>query len=231
MPMDRSGITHLTFDCYGTLVDWESGILTQAGLAFGPAQPFDAVAVLKSFVRHEAALEAGNYVSYRRVLAETIRRIARDLEIELGEDAHLRFAAGLGEWPLFSDTRDALRRLASKYRLVVLSNVDDDLFALTAQQLGVSFEAVITAQQVRSYKPATGHFTLARERLGLGPDNWLHVAQSLYHDHAPAKSLSLRSIWVDRPSRLAGTGLAPATDGRYDARTTTLAEVADLLGV
>ncbi len=89
---------------------------------------------------------------------------------------------------------------------------------------------MVTAEQVRSYKPALGHFQAARERLRLSPDNWLHVAQSLYHDHLPAKSLGLRTVWVDRPTRLTGTGIAPAAQVTPDARTTTLAEVAELLG-
>ena len=120
-------------------------------------------------------------------------------------------------------------RLAARYRLVILSNVDDDLFALTARALPVAFEAVITAQQLRSYKPAPAHFVAASDRLGLHPGNWAHVAQSLYHDHVPARAMGLRTIWVDRPSRLGASGLSPETSAGYDARTTTLAEAADLL--
>jgi 2-haloacid dehalogenase len=230
--MNTNGITHLSFDCYGTLIDWENGILEQAlpRLADAGAKNVDPAKVLRAYVKHEAALEAGPFQLYRDVLAQTFFRIGADLGVQLGVATCAAFADGLGQWPPFPDTIDALRRLASKYRLVILSNVDDSLFDHTARRLGISFDAVITAQQVGSYKPALGHFQVARECLGLSPANWLHVAQSLYHDHVPAKSLGLRTVWVDRPTRLAGTGIAPPAQVTPDARTTTLAEVAELLG-
>ncbi len=246
--MNTHGITHLSFDCYGTLIDWETGILEQAlpRLASAGAKDVDPVAVLRAYVKHEAALEAGRYRPYREVLVETLSRIGNDLGVRLDRMSCAAFAAGLADWPPFPDTVDALLRLAAKYRLVILSNVDDDLFEHTARRLGNPFDAVITAQQVGSYKPALGHFWAARERLGLSPANWLHIAQSLYHDHVPAKSLGLRTVWVDRPTRLAGTGVAPPVPRiaerpvpgiaeqlphvAPDARTTTLAEVAQLLG-
>jgi 2-haloacid dehalogenase len=189
------------------------------------------VTVLRAFVKHEVALEAGPFRPYREVLRETFSRIGADLGTPLDGTSCADFAAGLANWPPFPDTVNALARLAASYRLVILSNVDDSLFEYTARRLGNPFHAVITAQQVRRYKPAMAHFETARERLGLSPANWLHVAQSLYHDHVPAKSLGLRTIWVDRPSRLTGTGIAPPAQATPDARTTTLAEVAVLLGV
>jgi len=230
--MDGAGTTHLSFDCYGTLVDWETGILAQARktLAGAGLAAFDELALLRGYVRHEAAVEASTpHLDYRDVLTETMRRLGRDLGLELDTAACAGFAAALPQWPLFDDTAAALQRLAQRFRLVVLSNVDDDLFAATARNMPVEFDAVITAQQLRSYKPAPAHFHAARERLGLHPGNWIHVAQSLYHDHVPAKALGLRTIWVDRPSRLGAAGLSPETSAAYDARTTTLAEAADLL--
>jgi 2-haloacid dehalogenase len=229
--MDIDGITHLSFDCYGTLVDWETGILVEASTTLTRAgiDPIDPSALLRSYAKHEADIEAGPYRPYRAVLAETMRRMGTDVGAALDADACAAFADALGRWPLFPDTPAALERLAQRYRLVVLSNVDDDLFAATARALPVRFDAVITAHQVRSYKPAPAHFHTARDRLGLHPGNWLHVAQSLYHDHVPAKALGLRSVWVDRPTRLHGTGLAPDARATYDARTTNLADVADLL--
>jgi 2-haloacid dehalogenase len=229
--MNTNGITHLSFDCYGTLIDWENGILDQAlpRLADAGARNVDPVKLLRAYVTHEAALEVGPFQAYRNVLAQTFLRLGADLGVQLDDASCSAFAEGLAEWPPFPDTIDALRRLGSKYRLVILSNVDDGLFDRTAKRLGISFDAVITAEQVRSYKPALGHFQAARDRLGLSPANWLHVAQSLYHDHVPAKSLGLRTVWVDRPTQLAGTGIAPAARVIPDARTTTLAEVAELL--
>lgn len=230
--MDTGGVTHLSFDCYGTLVDWETGILQQARstLARRGVVAFDEIALLRGYVRHEATLEASvPHMEYRAVLAETMRRIAWDLGLELDDAACEGFARGLGNWPLFADTADALRRLAARFRLVILSNVDDDLFAQTAGALPVAFEAVVTAQQLRSYKPAPAHFHAARDGLGLHPGNWVHIAQSLYHDHVPAKAMGLRTIWVDRPSRLGASGLSPESTASWDLRTTTLAEAAERL--
>jgi len=229
----RRGITHISFDCYGTLIDWETGILEQAlpRLAAAGAKNIDPAAVLRSYAKHELAIESGPYRRYREVLRETLGRIAHDLKVQLEEDECAAFASSLPRWPPFPDTVTTLGRLGARYRLVILSNVDDELFEGTARRLQTHFDAVITAQQVGSYKPALGHFTAARERLGLTPDNWLHVAQSLYHDHVPAKSLGLRTVRVDRPTRLAGTGIAPPADVKPDARTSSLAEVADLLAV
>ena len=229
--MQTSGITHLSFDCYGTLINWETGILEQAipRLARAGARNLDAVAVLRCFAKHEAALERGPFRPYREVLLETFRLIGADLGAEIDDVSAADFAAALTRWPPFPDTVPALTRLAAKYRLIILSNVDDDLFEETARRLGTRFEAVITAQQVKSYKPAPGHFEAARQRLGLTPARWVHVAQSLYHDHRPAKSLGLRTIWVDRPTRLAGTGIAPEAKATPDVRVTTLTEVAELL--
>jgi 2-haloacid dehalogenase len=164
-------------------------------------------------------------------LEETFSRIGSDLGVRVDPKTRADFASGLADWSPFSDTVDALTKLASKYRLVILSNVDDDLFEHTARRLGNPFHAVITAQQVGSYKPALGHFETARRRLNLSPANWLHVAQSLYHDHVPAKSLGLRTVWVDRPSRLGRSGISPPAHATPDARTTTLAEVVGLLGI
>ena len=229
--METSGVTHLSFDCYGTLIDWETGILEQAipRLARAGARNLDEVAVLRAFAKHEAALERGPFQPYRQVLLETFCLIGRDLGADVDHTSAADFAAALTQWPPFPDAVAALTRLGAKYHLIILSNVDDDLFKETARRLGTRFEAVITAQQVKSYKPALGHFEAARRRLGLTPARWVHVAQSLYHDHRPAKSLGLRTIWVDRPTRLAGTGIAPEAKAAPDVRVTTLTEVAELL--
>lgn len=231
--MNTNGISYISFDCYGTLIDWETGILSEAlpRLAASGGRNVDPLEVLRAYAKHEVAIESGPFRLYREVLQETFSRIGTDLGVRLDHKACADFAAGLANWPPFPDTIDALAQLASKYRLVILSNVDDDLFEHTARRLGTPFQAVITAQQVHSYKPALGHFERARKRLDLTPANWLHVAQSLYHDHVPAKSLGLRTVWVDRPSRLPRTGLAPPSNAIPDERTTTLAEVVTLLGI
>jgi 2-haloacid dehalogenase len=231
--VNANGITHISFDCYGTLIDWETGILDQAlpRLSAAGATNLDPLVVLRAYAKHEAAVESGPFRRYREVLEETFSRIGSELGVRVDPKARADFASGLANWPPFPDTVDALVQLASKYRLVILSNVDDDLFEHTARRLGNPFDAVITAQQVGSYKPALGHFEAARKRLNLSPTNWLHVAQSLYHDHVPAKSIGLRTVWVDRRSRLPRTGISPPAHATPDARTTTLAEVVGLLGI
>src|SRR5262249_13469175 len=195
--VDISGITHLSFDCYGTLIDWETGILEQAipRLARAGARNLHAAAGLRAFAKHGAVLERGRFRPYRQVLLETFCLIGRDLGAQVDQASAADFAAALTQWPPFPDTVAALSRLAAKYRLLILSNVDDDLFEETAGRLATSFEAVITAQQVKSYKPALGHFEAARERLGLTPAPRGPVAPSLYHDQPPPKPLHLRTLW------------------------------------
>ena len=206
----RDGITHLTFDCYGTLIDWEQGILTasepwlaRCGINSNPE------ALLRSFVAHEARIEAGSWQSYREVLRGTIGGIAADLGITLQETDAGLLVDSLPKWPPFPDTVPALQSLSKSYSLVIVSNTDDDLIAATQKELKVRFAEVITAEQVRSYKPAKAHFHETLRRLGVPVSRILHVAQSLYHDHAPAQQLGFRTAWVQRPSLLRTTGLAP----------------------
>ena len=203
-------ITHLTFDCYGTLIDWEQGLLTalkpwltRCGVETSPEL------LLRSFVTHEARIEAGPWRLYREVLRGVMSGIAADLGITLDEaDAGL-LVESLPAWPPFGDTVAALQTLATAYSLVIVSNTDDDLITATQKHLKVRFAEVITAEQVRSYKPARAHFHEALRRLGVPVERILHVAQSLYHDHVPAQQLGFRTAWVQRPSRLSITGLAP----------------------
>src|SRR5579871_3127786 len=207
--MDFGRFTHLTFDCYGTLIDWETGILN----ALRPLLERHDVAtgdeeILRLYIRFEAQQESGEYRPYRQVLQGVTEQIAEALHFTLSPEDRNVLPDSVGQWPPFADTVQALRRLHRRYKLVILSNIDDDLFAETQRLLGIPFDAVITARQVGSYKPAHGHFHAALERLGAPCEAILHVAQSLYHDHVPAQELGFASVWVNRPSRLAGTGLS-----------------------
>jgi 2-haloalkanoic acid dehalogenase type II len=188
----------LTFDCYGTLIDWERGI----GDAFAAAARADGVtldraAVLGAYHEIEPGVQAERYRPYREVLALTAERVAARLSWPLAAGRARFLADSLPSWPPFPDTNAALGRLATAgYRLAILSNVDDDLLAGTRKHLGVDFEFVVTAQQVGSYKPAPAHFTTARRRLAGA--RWLHVAQSLFHDVRPAKDLGIEAAWINR---------------------------------
>ena len=199
--LDFGRFEALTFDCYGTLIDWETG-LTNAFLPIfrgrGVEAPADAV--LERFAVHEAAAEAGPYRRYRDVLALALRGVTAEYGVEPTADEIEAFSGSVGEWPAFSDTAAALAQLKERFKLGVITNCDDDLFAASLPRLGVAFDWVVTAQQVGAYKPSTRNFEVAFERIGLPRDRILHVAQSLFHDHAPAQRLGLTSVWIDRRS-------------------------------
>jgi 2-haloalkanoic acid dehalogenase type II len=188
----------VTFDCYGTLIDWESGIRE----AFLQAAAEQAVSLppaelLAAYAEIEPAVERETYRDYRAVLAETAVRVASRFGWRIDRERAQFLSESFPSWRPFADTNPALRRLATAgCRLGILSNVDDDLLEGTRRQLEVSFDPVITAQQVRSYKPAAAHFLAARERLGAA--RWLHAAQSHFHDVAPCRELGIPVAWINR---------------------------------
>jgi 2-haloacid dehalogenase len=207
----------LTFDCYGTLIDWERGILTALqSLMRHRGVACDEDQLLTLYAAFEAEAEAGPYAPYRDILRRVMVRMAAALSfpLETGDEGCL--AASLADWPPFPDTVAALRALKTRYRLAIVSNVDDDLFAGTRPRLGVEFDSVTTAQQVRSYKPGIAHFTTALSRLELPPAEVLHVAQSLFHDVVPAKSLGMTTVWVNRRGGRPGFGATPPAEARAD---------------
>ncbi len=213
----------ITFDCYGTLIDWERGI-RDAFSALGAAArvPVDPDAALELYVEIEAAVEAEAYRSYRTVLTETARRIADRLGWQLPASRAAFLAESVPSWLPFADTNPALRRLtAAGYHLGILSNVDDDLLAWTRRHLAAFFEIVVTAQQVGSYKPAPGHFTMAREIIG--GQRWLHAAQSYFHDVVPARALGIPVAWINRKAETPRDGAKPDREFR------TLGDLADWL--
>ncbi|HXG25469.1 MAG TPA: haloacid dehalogenase type II, partial [Candidatus Binatia bacterium] len=197
----------LTFDCYGTLIDWESGILAALRPILG-AHGVDASdeALLEAFGRHESEVEAGPYRPYRDVLGEVLRSMLRHRGQEPTANEVAAFGGSVAEWPAFPDSAAALARLHERFRLGVITNCDDDLFAASEARLGIKFDWVVTAQQAKRYKPNPRGFELMFERVGLPPSRILHVAQSLFHDHVPAKRLGLTTVWVDRRAGRPGTG-------------------------
>jgi len=216
--LDYSGFEALTFDCYGTLIDWESGILAGlrpplAGLAIQPTDD----ELLERYSRAEAAIESGTYRRYRDVLAAAMREVCADYAVVPGVVTEAAFGASVGEWPPFEDTRAALARLKARFRLGVITNCDDDLFAASNRWLGVEFDWVVTAQSVGSYKPDVRNFTVALERIGLPRTRVLHVAQSLFHDHVPAKRSGLLTVWINRRGDRPGFGATPPAEAKPDA--------------
>jgi 2-haloalkanoic acid dehalogenase type II len=213
----------VTFDCYGTLIDWQRGIRSAfAAMAATLRTPVDTGRAVALYLEVEPTIEAGPFRPYRAVLTETARQVAARLGWRLPE-AHAGFLAeSVRYWPPFPDTNRALLRLAEAgYRLGILSNVDHDLLVWTRRLFAAPFDIVITAEEVGSYKPAPGHFEAARRIIGDRP--WLHAAQSYFHDLVPARALKIPVAWINRNRQ------APAGDVKPDVEFPTLTPLADWL--
>jgi 2-haloacid dehalogenase len=224
--------THLSFDCYGTLIDWETGILA----AVAPVLERHDISVeegqlLELYAKFEAEQEAGAYRPYRIVLCGVMASLAAALGFAPTEADLDVLSDSVGRWRPFADSVEALRRLKTRYQLVILSNVDDAMFAATAKLLEVELDDVITAQQVGSYKPARANFRHALDRLGVPRRQVLHVAQSLFHDHVPAKELGFTTVWVNRASRCPGTGVALPAQAAPDLEVPDMKSLVELLGL
>lgn len=227
--MDFSGFTAISFDCYGTLIDWEAGILpTLRALVARHNRSFADAAILELFGEFEAEAESGSYQSYREVLQSVVRAFGRRLEFDLSPSEIGCLYESLPGWQPFPDTVAALQQLKRRYKLAVISNIDDDLFAETRKLLGVEFDAVVTAQRARSYKPSRHNFELALHTLGLARERLLHVAQSHYHDVVPASSLGIRTVWVNRKSARPRIGAVRSATGHPDLEVPDLATLAAL---
>jgi 2-haloacid dehalogenase len=231
MTLDYGAFDALTFDCYGTLIDWEAGILAGLRTALAPHE-VDAAddALLEAYAATEARLEAGPYLPYRTILAVGARSVAKGLGVEITNDEAAAFGGSVGEWPAFEDSTHSLRRLRRRFKLGVLTNCDDDLFAASSRRLDVEFDWVVTAQQVGSYKPNVHNFEAMRERLhrsGIASARILHVAQSLFHDHVPARKLGLSTVWIDRRHDRPGSGATPPANASPNATFPSMAAFAD----
>ncbi|HUN43966.1 MAG TPA: haloacid dehalogenase type II [Acetobacteraceae bacterium] len=231
--MRLSDFRVLTFDCYGTLIDWESGL-------FAALQPLLSRAnvtqsrdnILAAFADHESHQEAATpTMKYAALLTEVHGQLARVWGVAPDAAESAAFGASVGTWPAFDDTATALRYLKHHYKLVILSNVDRDSFAATLPRLGVTFDAVFTAQEIGSYKPDPRNFAYMLEKLaamGVAKHETLHTAQSLFHDHAPANAAGLATAWIDRRQDSTGWGATspPPAGARYDFRFPSLAAMA-----
>jgi 2-haloacid dehalogenase len=209
--IDFGAFDALTFDCYGTLIDWETGILSALRPVLerhGVSRDDDAL--LERFARHEAALEAGPYRSYKAVLAGALSGIGTDLNFEPTDQEQAAFGVSVNDWPAFADSPAALKQLKQRFKLGVITNCDDDLFAASNQKLQTEFDWVITAQQAEGYKPRIENFEYAFARIDVPRERVLHVAQSLFHDHVPAKALGMTTVWIDRRQGREGGATPPA---------------------
>jgi 2-haloacid dehalogenase len=225
--LDFSRFEILTFDCYGTLVNWEEGILrVLRSILSAHHKQVDDATILKLYGDFEQRLEDGEFRPYREVLRLVVHEFGNELGFKPTAEDEASLPDSLSTWKPWPDTVAALRKLKSKFRLAILSNVDDDLFAATNPQLGVEFDEIITAQQARAYKPSPKIFELALTRIGAPTERVLHVGQSIFHDVIPAQNLGLSAVWVNRPSARPGVGAVRAAAGRPDLTVSSLEELA-----
>jgi 2-haloalkanoic acid dehalogenase type II len=205
----------MSFDCYGTLIDWEAGLTAvlgpwarRRGLAAGDEQ------LLTAFAVHESAAEAEHPTErYPDILARSMRALGLDLGAAVTDEDVAVLAGSVADWPAFPDSHDALVRLARGHRLIILSNVDRESFAGSNARLGVTFASILTAEDIGSYKPSSRNFDALVEeagRLGVVPGGLVHVAQSLFHDHIPAQQAGLPTVWINRRHDRPGWGATPS---------------------
>jgi putative hydrolase of the HAD superfamily len=232
--LDLTKYKALSFDCYGTLIDWEAGIA--AVLApWAREQRLDRSDedLLLAYADNEAAVERETpTVLYPDVLATAFRRTGDTLERPVSDEWAQRLGNSVADWPAFPDSTDALARLAKHYKLIVLSNVHRDGFAASNRRLHGDFAAILTAEDVGAYKPAENHFRALDTtllRLGINRTELLHVAQSLFHDHVPAKREGLPSVWINRRHDRSGWGATPEPTEQwtYQAAFNSMADFAD----
>jgi 2-haloacid dehalogenase len=223
----------MSFDCYGTLIDWETGI-ANALRPWAARNGFDLddQALLAAHGRYETHVQDEMPGAlYPLILGETLRRIGAELGAPVTDDDAAAYGNSVQDWPAFPDTGEALQRLATKFKLIIVSNIDRASFAASKPRLGVEFDAIVTAEDVGSYKPQRGHFDqLFRdlERLDVARDQLVHVAESLFHDHEPAAELGLPSVWIHRRHAKGGTGATATPSGEVSPtwRFTSMAEFA-----
>lgn len=230
--MRLSDFRVLTFDCYGTLIDWESGILS----ALAPWRErcdlnVPDTTLLSDFGCHESAQENETPSAlYPDILSRVLRRFGTQYEMPPSDDEAKSFGASIPNWPAFADSAPALRALHENFALVVLSNVDRTSFAASEARLGTTFDAVYTAQDIGSYKPDPRNFEYLLARLngqGYAKTEILHVAQSLYHDHVPAQAVGLTTCWIDRNAGKPGATKTPEGGAVFDFKFATLGALAE----
>jgi 2-haloacid dehalogenase len=225
------GYEVLTFDCYGTLIDWESGIWE----ALQPVLAKHRIDIttdeaLELYGELEAEVEQGEYREYKTVLSMVLEGFGARFGFVPSPTELQNFAVSVRDWPAFPDSASALQALQKRHKLAIISNIDDDLFAFSSQRLQTQFDWVITAQQAKSYKPSVNNFQLALQRIGIPKNKILHVAQSLFHDIAPARALGLTTVWVNRRHDKGGLGATPPAQALPDFVVPDLQTLAGIIG-
>jgi len=202
--------SHLTFDCYGTLIDWRKGIELNLGGLLKAKGHLPSTAVFPVYLKFEAE-EEEEYKSYRDVLQDTALKVAKHLGVRISEDDASQFAASVPTWPPFSDTLGSMKELGRRgYKRVILSNVDRDILKQTILQSGLIVDGYITAEDVDSYKPSEGHWKKFFAEYGVSRENTLHVAQSINHDIIPSSRLRIANAWINRYIESKPTGVDPS---------------------
>jgi 2-haloacid dehalogenase len=227
--MDLHRFEYLTFDCYGTLIDWESGILAALRpILESHRVAVEAEAILSAYAELEQAAEAGPYQKYRLILEGIVGQLGERFGFEASAEERASLPESISHWKPFPDTVQALKSLKKSFRLGVISNIDRDLFSQTVALLENPFDAVVTAEEVGAYKPAHKNFLFAQEKLGLKKASWLHVAQSKSHDIVPTRELGISNVWVNRQTGRTTGAVVPVTI-RPDLEVKTLAELVGVL--
>ncbi len=204
---DPDSIYALTFDCYGTLIDWRRGV-ERAAQAIESLARCDVARLVEARERVEREIQRGPYQRYNDVLASSLVSAALEQGVAVSAADARQFAESMTAWPPFDETSQAANRLATRFQLAILSNVETRVLEASARLIDAPFEALITAEQLTSYKPAAAHFEAAIEQLGLAPDQVLHVAASLYHDVRPASAQGFHVAWVNRDAEPLPTDVA-----------------------
>lgn len=213
----------LTFDCYGTLIDWEGGILAALKplisahqLDFSDNELLELFGELEVYAELTLSPQCNPPLTYKEVLMVVANGFCQRLGIKASAEELVSLRNSVKDWPAFPDSVDALKALKKRWKLGILSNIDDNLFAFSAQKLQMEFDWLITAEQIGSYKPTARNFEVMLERLGLPKEKILHVAQSLHHDIRPANEIGLTTVWINRRADKEGFGATAAAEAQPD---------------
>ncbi|MFN3306572.1 MAG: haloacid dehalogenase type II [Candidatus Kapaibacteriota bacterium] len=227
--IDFMKIEAMTFDCYGTLIDWETGIIN----ALKPLLEMEKISlhnetILELYALFESKIEQGEYITYKEVLRNVVKMFNQHFSTNIDLDSLLK---SFQSWEPFEDTLETLMKLKSRFKLVILSNVDKDLFELTKKKLVVQFDRVFTAEEIKVYKPSKKFFEYAITNLKIDVKNIVHIAQSLYHDVKPAKELGISTVWVNRRKGKGGGGATPHIEVTPDLEVPDLKSLTELIFV
>ena len=220
----------LSFDCYGTLINWESGIINALQPFFEKhnLQLSDSE-ILENYGKFESEIQKSDFHNYKTVLQKVMESLADKFGISINLEDKTILVNSLKDWSPFPDTVEMLKNLKQKYKLAIISNIDDDLFSLSNEHLKMQFDWIVTAQQVQSYKPSLNNFLQAIKKIGLPKDKILHVAQSIFHDIVPAKEIGLSTVWVNRRYNKKGFGATPEAHAKPDIEIPDLKSLMELI--